>query len=130
MTDILREMLDGALAKAMSGGDEEKVEMPVGEQISSLRSMAALYGARGRFKVGDLVTVHPNGDSKGKAQPHIVLEVLDKPIDHFSQEGNSGSNQWGLRLDVRVLTWAGEHMTAFWLESWKLIPYNPDNSAN
>lgn len=130
MTDILREMLGGAIVKAMSSGDDDKVEMPVGEQIAALRSMSALYGARGRFKVGDLVTVHPNGDSRGKAQPHIVLEVLDKPIDHFPPDGNSGSNQWGLRLDIRVLTWAGEHITAFWLESWKLIPYNPDSSAN
>lgn len=130
MTDIIEQMFGGAIAKVVGREEIDETSIPVREQISRLREMAAQYGKPSRrFRVGDIVTVHPNGDSRGKGKPHIILEVLENPISNFS-DGQTGSNQWGQRLDIRVLTWVGENMTTFWLESWKLIPFNPDSSSN
>lgn len=67
------------------------------------------------FKVGDLITPRKGTSMKGAGKPHVVLEVIDRPAPHFTDE--PGSTAFGRRFDVRVASFYGGDMARHWVES-------------
>lgn len=92
----------------------------------TLREIAARYAQPCPFKAGDLVTPRSGSDNRGKGAPHVVLEVLDRPVPDFSctDPGESTNNSYGARRDMRVVceTRPGS-ISAFWVESYQFEPY-------
>lgn len=89
---------------------------------ATLREVAARYARTNPFKAGDLVTPCAAGDMKNAGEPHIVLEVRDRPEPNFAI-GSPTNNAYGQRCDVRVAGAYSAGVASFWAESWQFETY-------
>jgi hypothetical protein len=114
------------LVPATAAGDtandmEQPVEPSLASRIAALRERAQRMAAPNPFKLGDVVTVRADADVKGAGQPHVVVEVYDKPIVDTKSE--TGSNQYLRTFDMRVAHFQGDHMTVHAIEHAVLEPW-------
>jgi hypothetical protein len=94
------------------GGGAERmpgIAMSLAERLAALKEKARRIGEPCPFKPGDLVTVSPRMDVRGRGQPHIVVEVLAEPVVDTKPDG--GSNQFLRRYTMRVAHFVGEDVT-------------------
>ena len=93
------------------------------QEASQRLRKALVYGPQ--FKVGDIVTPHPDSTVRGKGEPHLVVEVLhDAPPIWEGSKG--GENTHGARFDMRVLSFgARDRIFANWVESWNMTEWKP-----
>jgi hypothetical protein len=83
--------------------------------IAELHDTARRYAAPSPFRVGDLVTVRADSDTKGQGEPHVVVEIIDPPV--VSDRAEAGSNQFLRKFDLKVAHFAGEHQTIHAIDS-------------
>ncbi|RWX72560.1 hypothetical protein [Mesorhizobium sp. M2A.F.Ca.ET.039.01.1.1] len=95
-------------------------------QIATLREAFERYTNPCPFKPGDIVTPRKGFGYADAGEPHIVLEVAEKPIRNFeapADVSNIYSSAFGSRVDFRVASLTdgrGETaIVAYWQESWR-----------
>ena len=92
----------------------------VAELVTFFNDYAA--GAKSRFAVGSLVTPKKVGTYVGHGAAHVVLEIIeDRP---FNADGHPGESTFGMRPDMRVAVYDGEHVVCFWVESVGFEPFD------
>lgn len=103
---------------------KKKPRRPIPEaQIVELHDFYERYIQDCPFKPGDLVTPMQNSGIKGAGDPHIVLEVVERPEPILAPD-KAGSAAQGIRVNVRTATFYGpEDITMFWHEQQCLEPY-------
>lgn len=125
------------MMREMSGRGRDP-KLSSSELVAKLKTLGDRYGlpAFTRFKVGDLVTPTKGLAVKGAGEPHLIVEIVDskprsEPIDTAILAGSdtvhAGSNAFGARMDMRVLTLAGgSGKIASWsVESWVFETWTP-----
>ncbi len=98
------------------------------EQAVTLKEVAQRYAAGCPFQPGDLVTPRPHHNLIGVGHPHVVLEVIDDPLDApvagSTKPSDYGNPAFGARLDMRTASVADDGVVcAWWGESWQFEPY-------
>jgi hypothetical protein len=128
------EALASMLGKKQNTRTPPSTKPPLREAvISTLKDLASAYG-NNPFKVGDLVTPRQGLNLRDAGCLHVVIYVDPDPRHHFTIGGapaeSTHSIGYGRYLDVRVLSFChggGEWAyVPFWMESWQLQPYDPD----
>ena len=111
------------------------------EVIARLKNIAEIYKRKCPFKPGDIVTPAKYSDLKYSGAPHVVLEVLEKPVNIEFENGintevMTSSNAFGRKIDMRFAC-AGsgnsprdETCYAYWGESWQFEYYQPEEGNN
>jgi hypothetical protein len=132
--DFIEALANAVGAKKGSRNSKPTSRPPLREAvISTLKDLAAAYG-HCPFEVGDLVTPRQGLNLRDAGGLHIVVYV-DPDAHHHFTGGDEGHIQthsvgYGRYLDVRVLSFChggGEWCyIPFWMESWQLQPYDPD----
>lgn len=125
--------LERAIAKILEGAeivpvldDEGREEtQPLAEAVvMDLQELAGRYAAGCPFKPGDLVQPRRGYCSRWERQPHIVLEVLEKPLEpSYHDSEPSHSSGFGRRIDMRVALLTKDGISPFWVESWTYQPF-------
>jgi hypothetical protein len=133
--DDFLEALANAVGTKKNGREKPTSRPPVRDAvISTLKELATAYG-NNPFSVGDLVTPRKGLNLRDAGRLHIVVYVDPNPQHHFRGGDGDGhvethSLAYGRYLDVRVLSFChggGEWAyVPFWMESWQLQPYDPD----
>jgi hypothetical protein len=88
--------------------------------VARLRELAANHAEQmrgSRFDVGDLVTPIAGCGLYGAGQPYLVIETHPAAAPCFVQ-GDIGTSNYGMRLDMRVLRLQSDKIGAFWVESF------------
>lgn len=115
------------LASIERDGDERpERKSPPDVLCVTLREVFERYAAPCPFKPGDLVTTIKGANLRGAGEPHMVLDVLDRPTPNFAAaEGamDTSSCNFGQKRDMRLLCESEGRLTAFWVESWQFEPY-------
>lgn len=118
------------LMRKMLGMGDEK-ELPVDEQLTLLKEAADGFINRPSFEVGELITPRKHSSTKGAGNPHIVVEVLDDPIDTAKMASvEVGSNAMGKKIDLRVLCIYGDRVAAHLVESAEFVRWIPSENAD
>ena len=128
MNDVIREMIEGALSERASRSKRDKPSILPEAQIAELREVQKRY-VPCRFREGDLVTPVGNASLKSVGVPHIVLQVLPKPVQFFelNDPNNIGYASYGAKLDMRVACFIDEDtVAAHWAESWMYERYTEE----
>ncbi len=110
------------LARASGGRDQQEQHRQTPDDVLAitLKEISARYAAGNPFKVGELITPRKGYGIKGEGRPHVVVEIAEKPL--VPGETNSGSPDFGARLDIRVIC-EQCHLHAYWNESWQFEHY-------
>lgn len=104
--------LAALLASAMHDADEGPAILPEAA-IHRLREAAPRFTAPVPFVVGDLVTPRSDSPIKGAGNPHLVIETRPGAEPFFGAL-SPGSPDFGMRLNVRVITISGGDVCAYW----------------
>ena len=113
----------------------EEWKRPLPEaQVMQLREACEHYGvpATARFKQGDLVTPQPCSPYDNNGDPHLVLEVLDKPLEYAvpNDVRETFSTAYCPRQDMRIaVIRQGPDddvcISTYWVESYVFVPWEP-----
>jgi hypothetical protein len=132
MPDEIKEALGEALHDML--GKRAKKNRPLPEALMmDIEIASAAYkktvNEGCQFGIGDWITPKKGYGLKHHGMPHRVVEVLTAPSYNF-HKNDSNLQTYGRRNDIRVLTWVGGDITAFWNESWLYELYDPKNDYN
>jgi len=125
----LGELLQGAMVQAKREGRPRKPAPSIEGQKAVLTELAKIYDDAihqgPAFEVGDFVTPREGMGAKYAGIPHIVVETVGGVSPTFTAADISevSSNGYGRRLDMRVMLWADDGYTCFWVESYAYVPF-------
>ncbi|KMO34283.1 hypothetical protein [Methylobacterium aquaticum] len=120
----LGEMLEAA-SRGRSRGERNHRATSPEVLCVTLKEIEQRYRIGCQFKPGDLVTPRPGYTYDGEGAPHVVLDVLAKPVMQLDLDDPSktASNSYGRRIDMRVACEHAGIIAGFWVESWCFEKY-------
>jgi hypothetical protein len=122
--DTMRGSLSSMLAGISGGSRREKsstTPRSLDAVTAALRGTADRMSAPNPFRVGDIVTIRPDADVKGRGEPHVVVEIIDPPV--VNDRSEPGSNNYLRRFDLRVAHYIGDSQTIHAIDHSVLEPW-------
>jgi hypothetical protein len=126
MTGTIASLLGGLMGEGEGRGVRENT-MTLAEILAALQDKARRMAEPNPFRVGDLVTVRRDADVKGCGEPHVVVDLLERPI--VDDKAESGSNQFLRRYDMRVAHFQGDRLTVHAIDHSVLEPWTEAHAA-
>lgn len=114
---------------AMADEDDDRPDIADCGKVELLQDLFKRYSLTlnngCRFSPGDLVTPRRNSNVKGAGEPHIVLEVRNRPEPTFVGD-NAVSSAFGVRQDIRVSCYnkGSGSLALYWAESFEFEPWS------
>jgi len=119
-----------ALGEALFGEGRGEAEKPMTDTqkeaaVMTLREHLPGY-EKCPYKVGDIVTPRKTSNTRGRGEPHLVVEVFDPPVrlTNITDTSDATSQNYLFKADMRVLCIRGnKYVIAYAGEAWNYEPY-------
>lgn len=83
--------------------------------LARLKQVAASYTRTNPFKVGDVVSPRKDACTRGAGDPYIVVAIRE--TDYDFAHGEPHTNDFGGKMDTRIIGYSGPHISAHWAEN-------------
>lgn len=122
-----RNGIEDALRGLFSGeGSPNNSDQSHDDIIEKISPFLPAYLEGNKFEVGDWIMPRKDANIKGVGLPCVVVEVPEEPVQNFHAPdcpSDTCASSWGTRLDIRILQISGNHVAAFWVESFNFEKY-------